>query len=85
MSNCHIIITPKIRCTWIVTAGKLLDSVSVRNEIPITDMPPVQRTILYASQVEDIIKYCEDSATILTNVAHTESYNVIDVYLIPYL
>ena len=73
MSNCHIIITPKIHCTWIVTAEKLLDSVSVRNEIPITDMPLVQHTTLYASQVEDIITFWEDSTTKLIKVAHTES------------
>ena len=51
--------TLKTLSMWIVIASKLFDSVIVRNEIPITDMSPVESASLRAAQLEEIIKYWE--------------------------
>ena len=40
---------------WIVTAGDLFDSVILRNEIPITDMPPCHQAALNASKDEEVV------------------------------
>ena len=40
---------------WIVTAGDLFDSVILRNEIPITDMPPCHQAALNASKDEEVL------------------------------
>ena len=37
---------------WIVTVSDALDSVILRNEIPIHDLPPVQQITLHASKKE---------------------------------
>ena len=34
--------------SWIIDAGKLLDEVIVHNNIPISDMPPVQQTAFFS-------------------------------------
>ena len=40
---------------WIVTAGDLFDSVILRNEIPITDMPPCHQAALNDSKDEAVL------------------------------
>ena len=70
-------------CIWIVTAGKLFDSIIVRDEIPITNMPPVQSTTLDAFQLEEIVIYWEESQAKLIKAVHTESHSVIDIYSVP--
>ena len=46
----------KIIDSFIVTAGIILDSAIVKGEIALTDMPPVQYSILARSLDEDIVK-----------------------------
>lgn len=46
----------KVLDQWIVTAGGLFDSVIIRNEIPITDMPPSHQTEMNESKDEEVLK-----------------------------
>ena len=46
-------------------------------------MPPVQSTTLQAFQLEEIVKYWEESQAKLIKAAHTELHSVIDIYSIP--
>ena len=46
----------KTTCEIIVMAGIVFDSIIIKDEIPITDMPPVQYSILMRSIREDIVK-----------------------------
>jgi len=41
---------------WIVTASDLWESVIIRDEIPITEMPPCHQTALNASKEEMVIE-----------------------------
>ena len=43
--------------SWIITAGELFDSVIIDDEIPISDMPPVQLTALFADIEESKDSY----------------------------
>ena len=42
-------------CEWIVTAGELFDSVIVRDEFAISNMPPVQLSSLFGSNEDNTI------------------------------
>ena len=46
--------------SWIVCAGDLLDEVIINNNIPITSMPSVQQSSLYASIEEDKVAYIKE-------------------------
>ena len=46
-------------------------------------MPPVQNTSLYAFQLEEIMKYLEESQAKLIKAAHIELHSIIDIYSIP--
>ena len=45
--------------SWIIVAGELLDEVIVHDNIPITNMPPVQQTALYSVNEEECNEYIE--------------------------
>ena len=75
----------KVLDTWIVTAADILDSIILRNEIPIHDLPPVQQTTLHASKKEEVIKHWDDLKTKLIKAAHTELHDVLVIYSIPSL
>lgn len=51
--------------SWIITAGELFDSVIIDDEIPISDMPPVQLTALFADIEESKDSY---KTTIKSNI-----------------
>lgn len=44
-----------------LSAGELFDDVIIHNKIPITSMPPVQQTTLFASIKEDKIVYVKNA------------------------
>ena len=50
----------RILAEWIVVAGELFDSVIVRNEIAISDMPPVQLSSLFGNNNDSSKQYCQD-------------------------
>ena len=58
--------------SWIITAGELLDEVIVRNNIPISDMPPVQQTAIFADCKEEEEKYIDSMKTKLIKSAMSE-------------
>ena len=49
----------RVLTEWITIAGDLFDSVILRNEISISDMPPVQLSSLFGSSEESIREYCQ--------------------------
>ena len=49
----------RVLSEWIVIAGDLLDSIIVRNEFSISDMPPVQLSSLFGNSDESISEYCK--------------------------
>ena len=49
----------RVLTEWITIAGDLFDSVILRNEISISDMPPVQLSSLFGSTEESIREYCQ--------------------------
>eukprot|EP00957_Ditylum_brightwellii_P038123 2883172-Ditylum_brightwellii.AAC.1 len=44
-------------CDWIVIAGDLFDNMIVHNSTPITDLPPVQQSMLFSKTEEEIEAY----------------------------
>ena len=46
----------KVLDKWIITSGDIFDSVIIRNEIPITDMPPSHQTSLNESKDEEVVE-----------------------------
>ena len=48
-------------CIRIAIAVTLLDSIIVRDKIPITNMPLVESTTFYATLCEEIVKYWKES------------------------
>ena len=83
--NCNIFLILKNLDILIVTAGEILDSIMVRNDIPIHDMPLVQQTMLHTSKVEDVVKHWEQSSIKPIKAAHTEVQDVLSTYFIPSL
>ena len=49
----------RVLTEWITITGDLFDSVILRNEISISDMPPVQLSSLFGSSEESIREYCQ--------------------------
>ena len=55
----NLIDSKRILHSWIISAGDIFLSVIVSDEIPITSIPPVQMTALYASLKEPEMEYVE--------------------------
>ena len=68
---------------YVVLAGELFDSIIVRNEIPITDMPPSLQTSLDSIYEDIIIKFLEDMKSSLIRAAFTELGHSRDLHLVP--
>ena len=49
--------------TWIIAAADVLDSIILKNEIYIHNLPQVQQTTLYASTKEEVVKHWDKSKT----------------------
>ena len=47
----------RVKAPWIITVGNLLDGIIVRDILPITDLPPVQQTILIQSVSDECKAY----------------------------
>ena len=46
----------KVLSQWILTAGDLFDSILLRNDIPITHMPPAHQTALTKFKDKEVVK-----------------------------
>ena len=68
---------------WIVTAGNMFDSVILRNEIPITDMPPCHQTALNQSKDEEVVKLCQQMRSNLIGAAFREMGSNTSLYGLP--
>ncbi len=67
---------------WIVTAGDMFDSVILRNEIPITDMPPCHQTALNQSKDEEVVKLCNQMRNNLIGAAFREMGSNTSIYMV---
>ena len=66
----------KTICEIIVMAGIVLDSVIIKDEIPISDMPPVQYSILLRSMKEDMVKQRRKCLEEVINAVYLELGNL---------
>ena len=73
----------KVLCQWIITAGDLFESVIIKNEIPITDMPPASQTALDNCMDEDVVKKWETMKGNLLGAAFRELELCSDMYSLP--
>ena len=73
----------KVLSQLIVTAGDLFDSVIVKNEIPITDLPPACQTALDNCMDEEVVKMWESMHGNVLCAAIKEMDVCVDVYSIP--
>ena len=68
---------------WIVTAGDLFESVIVRNEIPINDMPPALQVALNESKDEEVKSRIRSMKDTVLQAAFREMESTLDLYNIP--
>ena len=68
---------------WILTASELFESVILRDEIPITDLPPAHQTALNTSKEEEVLKLWLDMKGSILCAAFQELESCIDLYSIP--
>lgn len=73
----------KVIDSWIVAAGELLDGVIVRNEIPITDMPPVLQTQIESKDEVRICLLLQQMKKDLIEATSKELQHVLTLYNIP--
>jgi hypothetical protein len=58
--------------SWIVIAGNLFDSCIVKNEIPISDMPPVQLSSLFGINDESVLTSFQEAKSCLIDAIFEE-------------
>ena len=68
---------------WIVYIGELFDSIIIRNEIPIQDMPPVLQTKLEHVQNEKAAKDIELAQISMIKAAYQELQHIIEFTNLP--
>ena len=73
----------KVLDSWIVTAADLFDSVIIRNEIPITDMPPAHQTALNECKEQEVVDMMASMNSNLLHAAFSELVEYVDLYEIP--
>ena len=73
----------KVLSQWIVTEGCLFDFVIIKNEIPITDMPPAFQTSLNTCMDEEVVNMWDSMNRNLLGAALREMELCVDVYSIP--
>ena len=76
-------VSRRVMSEWIVIAGELFDSVIVRDEISINDMPAVQLTSLFGSADEEIKSHSRNLRTTFINAIHLELENVDEACNVP--
>ena len=69
--------------TWIVTAADLFDSVIIRNEMPITDMPPAHQTALNESKDKEVLDTWISMKEKFLGASFREMDSCVDLYSIP--
>ena len=73
----------RVLAEWIVIAGDLFDSVIVRDEISITEMPAVQLSSLFGSSETKMKSYANDLKNTFINAIQLELENVAEECNIP--
>jgi predicted GIY-YIG superfamily endonuclease len=73
----------RVVADWIVIAGDLFDSVIVRNEISISDMPPVQLSALFGNDDEASRDYCRSIKSTFVDAIQLEFGSAIERCNIP--
>ena len=68
---------------WIITASDLFDSVIIRNEIPITDMPPAHQTALNESKEAEVVERCMSMKERFLGATFREMNESIDLFSVP--
>ena len=63
--------TKRVIDAWIIAAGELFDDVIVHNTIPITSMPPVQQSTLFASIETECIDHVNKMKSDIIHAALT--------------
>ena len=73
----------RILSEWIVIAGDLFDSVIVRDELAITQMPAVQLSSLLGSSTNKLKSYIQDLKSIFVDAINMELKDCIDSCHVP--
>ena len=73
----------KVLQSFIVMSGDLFDGVIIKNEMSITEMPPVQLSVLNASLEEDKVKYRNDLKKNIVDAIFLELGNMVETCNIP--
>ena len=74
----------RLLALWIVVAGNLFDSIILRNEIPMTDMPPVQLSTILGNNDDMMQSYLKEVQIILAKAILREiGQDMIDKCNVP--
>ena len=65
---------------YIVTSNNLFESVILHNDLPITDMLPVQHSIIEASNEEEFGTYWKRIKTNIIDTIFTELDDIVESY-----
>ena len=69
--------------SYIVISGELFDSTLVNDELPITEMPPVQLSTLLASREEESVQYKQRLKSDIIDACFNELGPLVDLFNIP--
>ena len=73
----------KVISNWVIIVGELFDNIIVRNEIPITDMPPILQTQLECIQLEKVHKEIQKMKKSIIEASYRELEHVVDYLNLP--
>ena len=73
----------RVLTEWIVIAGNLFDSIIIRDEVSISDMPAVQLSSLFGNTEESIKEYCQDLKSTFYEAIKIELNDSIELCNIP--
>ena len=73
----------KICGDWIVTASHLFESIIIKNEIPITDMPPTHQTALNEFKDEEVLRIWSSMDENFLSASFREIDECVELYHIP--
>ena len=66
--------------SYIVISKKLFEIVILHNNLSITDMPPIQHSIIEASNEEEIVIYRKQIKTNIIDAIFTELDDIVESY-----
>ena len=73
----------KILDQWIIEAGEIFDAIIIRDELPITDMPPVIQTSLNKRNDDDIVNRLTSTKTKIISAIMREIEPLVTLMNIP--